>query len=314
MQEQIRKAKQKSILWGIIGSALLLSIYFIIVSLSNSVGHALSEFWQLWYWITALVVGFGIQVGLFTHTRQTIQLKKQLKGATSSVAAGAGVSTVSMVACCAHHLSDLLPILGLSAAAVFLTQYQLVFMIVGILSNILGITYMLSIISKHHLYFDDNKWLVRLAGYNYKRIFRIEIPILLIIFLSGTLFFSGNPAASSQVADVQQRVLLENQEVQGNGIWVVIGGEYQRAQGMLIFNIKITTHSGSLDFRLDKISTLKINGRPISLPVTWEGSPPGGHHRSGRLSFNKVPPNASSIALTVSKAGRIGNRKFLWDL
>lgn len=183
MQEKIQKARQKSILWGVAGGILLLSIYFIIVSLANSFSHAIEEFVHLWYWITALTVGFGIQVGLYVHVRQTIQMKKEAKHAASAVAAGGGVSTVSMIACCAHHLTDFLPILGLSAAAAFLSTYQLVFILIGIISNILGITYMLSIISKHHLYFDANRWLTKLSGYNYKRIFKIEVPALISILI-----------------------------------------------------------------------------------------------------------------------------------
>jgi len=249
VQEQIQKVKKKSILWGIFGGVALISIYFIIVSLANSVSHAITEFWDLWYWITALVVGFGIQVGLFAHMRQTIKLKEQLKGATTSMAAGAGVSTASMIACCAHHVSDVLPILGLSAAAAFLTQYQLVFIIVGIISNILGITYMLSIITKHRLYFDSNKWLARLATYNYKKVFQIEVPVLSVVFLIGVFFFSQSPEVSSEVIVTnQQPVMLESRAVQGNGISVVVSGEYQPSQGKIIFNMRINTHSGSLDY------------------------------------------------------------------
>jgi len=48
-----------------------------------------------------------------------------------------------MAACCAHHLVDLLPILGLSAAALFLSEYQEQLLIFGILANVIGIAMML---------------------------------------------------------------------------------------------------------------------------------------------------------------------------
>jgi ERCC4-related helicase len=51
-----------------------------------------------------------------------------------------------MVACCAHHVTDVLPILGLTAAATFLAKYRLAFMGVGLGTTILGIGFMLFIL------------------------------------------------------------------------------------------------------------------------------------------------------------------------
>jgi hypothetical protein len=45
-----------------------------------------------------------------------------------------------------------LPILGVSAAALFLNQFQDLFLTVGVLSNVIGISLMLKIIQKHYLY------------------------------------------------------------------------------------------------------------------------------------------------------------------
>ncbi len=62
--------------------------------------------------------------------------------------AGGTTSTLAMVACCAHHVTDVLPILGLTAAATFLAQYRTAFMIVGLGTTLLGIVYMLRILIK----------------------------------------------------------------------------------------------------------------------------------------------------------------------
>ncbi len=48
-----------------------------------------------------------------------------------------------MLACCAHHLSDVLPIIGVSGAAVFLNQYKTPFLALGVVMNVLGIAYLL---------------------------------------------------------------------------------------------------------------------------------------------------------------------------
>lgn len=58
------------------------------------------------------------------------------------------MSTVAMVACCAHHVTDVLPILGLTAAATFLADYRIAFMLVGLGTTLLGIFVMVVILWK----------------------------------------------------------------------------------------------------------------------------------------------------------------------
>lgn len=60
--------------------------------------------------------------------------------------ASGGTSATAMVACCIHHVTDVLPILGLSAAASFLTRYQRPFMLIGLAMNMVGIIVMLVIL------------------------------------------------------------------------------------------------------------------------------------------------------------------------
>ncbi len=143
---------KKPVFWGITAGLTLLTVYFLILTIANSFNHSIEQFQQMWYWIILLVLGFGTQAGLYSYIRQEIRLRKHSGVATSSVAAAGGISTTSMVACCAHHITDVLPILGISAAAVFLNQYQTLFIVIGVLSNITGITLMLRIIQKNGLY------------------------------------------------------------------------------------------------------------------------------------------------------------------
>jgi len=135
---------------GLAGSGFLIGLYFIILSVANSPSYAFSQLQDLWYWFLPLVVGFGIQLGLYTY------IKKfefdQLHGAGASVAASSGVSAGAMIACCLHHIADLLPLIGLSATALFLIEYQVPFIILGIGSNIIGISMMLTTMQEHSLY------------------------------------------------------------------------------------------------------------------------------------------------------------------
>ena len=59
-----------------------------------------------------------------------------------------GTSVTAMVACCLHHVTDVLPVLGLSAAATFLTRYQRPFMLTSLGVNLIGILVMLMVLSR----------------------------------------------------------------------------------------------------------------------------------------------------------------------
>jgi len=53
---------------------------------------------------------------------------------------------MAMVACCAHRVADVLPFVGLTAAAAFLANWKIPFLIVGLISNLIGIAVMLRVI------------------------------------------------------------------------------------------------------------------------------------------------------------------------
>ncbi len=147
---------KRHILAGVGAAALLIIVYLGIITLAQDWTHALEQTTELWYWVLALAGGFGIQAGLFSFIRQGIRERRA--ATTGSVAASGGVSAGSMAACCAHHLSDILPLLGLSGAAIFLVRYQLFFIVVGVLSNMVGITIMLETIQHHGLSDRLGRW------------------------------------------------------------------------------------------------------------------------------------------------------------
>ncbi len=140
---------KRIVLVGFGAGLLLLAFYFGILTLSQGIGHAIQQSAKLWYWLLALAAGFGIQAGLFDSIRRSL---KERRAATASVATSGGVSAGSMAACCAHHLSDVLPLIGLSGLAAFLVNYQLFFIIIGVLANAVGITVMLEIMQRHGLW------------------------------------------------------------------------------------------------------------------------------------------------------------------
>lgn len=128
---------KKAILYGFSAGIALLGLYFLVMGLaSGSWDYTLSQLVSLRYWIGALVLGFGIQVGLFTYLKNCHQGGQVEKG---SMAMGTSTSSLAMLACCAHHLTDVLPFLGLSAASLVLAKYQVWFLGLGVTSNLIGI-------------------------------------------------------------------------------------------------------------------------------------------------------------------------------
>lgn len=132
------------ILAGIAGGAALLAVYMVILSIAQSPSHALEQLGQDAAFVGLITVGFGIQVGMFVHLRTNIR-----SGTSAAVPAGSGaMSTAAMAACCVHHLIDVLPFLGLTAAAVFLDQYRDWIMFAALLMTAFGIAYMAYTIHK----------------------------------------------------------------------------------------------------------------------------------------------------------------------
>lgn len=150
--EQARKVFLSHLTWplafGLLGVVGLAALYMGTVALAESWAHAWDLFREDAPFVVPIVLGFGIQVGLFTH------LKRVLRPANGTGATGVvtgtsgGASTLGMLACCAHHVTDVLPLLGLSGAAVFLAQYKVLFMTIGLVSNAVGIGVLLITIRK----------------------------------------------------------------------------------------------------------------------------------------------------------------------
>ncbi|HSJ55249.1 MAG TPA: hypothetical protein VLC52_16025 [Anaerolineae bacterium] len=122
---------------GVLGAALLAGVYMGIVTLAQGWQHALTLFWEDRFLVTPIIAGFGTQVGLYTYLR--FGLGGAPRGSGAVAGAGGGTSTAAMVACCAHHVTDLLPLVGLSAATAFLANYKVPFMLLGLAMNLVGI-------------------------------------------------------------------------------------------------------------------------------------------------------------------------------
>lgn len=120
---------------------LLLAVYFGVVSLISGMGFAVEQFAKFWYFIVSLALGFGIQVGLYTYLKNLVGQH----GASGKVVAASGTtSTAAMVSCCAHYLTNILPILGVTGFLTVVAEYQVELFWVGLAFNAAGILYVAS--------------------------------------------------------------------------------------------------------------------------------------------------------------------------
>ena len=130
-----------SIGMGVLGAVALVGLYLGIVTWAQGADHALELLWSDRLFVALISVGFGTQVGLFTDLR--LLQRAMTRGSAALTGAGTATSSISMVACCAHHVADVLPILGLSGLAVFLVEFRTPLMLVGLATNLVGIAVML---------------------------------------------------------------------------------------------------------------------------------------------------------------------------
>lgn len=128
---------------GWAGSVLLALVYFAVVSWAESPQHAWTQFRQDAIYIVPILLGFGLQVALYFILRWRVLAPASPVGSGALTGAGGGTSAAAMVACCAHHVTDVLPILGLTAATTVLAEYRDAFMVVGLLTTMGGSAYML---------------------------------------------------------------------------------------------------------------------------------------------------------------------------
>jgi len=80
-----------------------------------------------------------------------------------------------------------------------------------------------------------------------------------------------------------------------------------------VFAIRLNTHSVPLEQDLAAVSELRDDQGRTYKPLRWEGSQPGGHHRSGKLIFPEIDGPVGALTLVIRDIGGI-ERTFEWQL
>ena len=306
--------RNKRVLWPIagflLGSGLMTALYFGIVSLAESPKHAAAFFVEELRFILPLILGFGIQSSLYLVLKKRLFLPVESIGPSGAMTGAGGMtSTLAMAACCAHHVADFLPILGLTAAAAFLAAYQRTFMFIGLMTTLIGIGIMVAIMLRERSKAAGRSILEQAVKSTEGRPY---LPLGLAIAVVGWIALSPlllEPLTSTQNLDqalappqstpeetypqVLEPVLSDTRlwfsgatliDQQGAVVVEVTPLNLNQQNNTLFIGVAMNTHSVDLSMDLAKLATLTLEDGAEIFAVHWDG-PAGGHHVSGVLSF-----------------------------
>ncbi len=148
------EAKARSVLRNpiIFGAIIGLIVILFNISIASLAEGSYEKGYQVFLsngiFVYLIPLAVGIQMGLFRYHRN-ITTDKKLCGSEKVGVAGSTASSVTMVACCLHHVSDLLPSVGfILVTSSFLIQYKDNIIIIGLLANMAGSLYIAKAILK----------------------------------------------------------------------------------------------------------------------------------------------------------------------
>lgn len=111
---------------------------------------------------------------------------------------------------------------------------------------------------------------------------KAKLTLLIASLLAAVLIMAAGQAS---LQAVQNGDISQPRKSSESGITVTatyLGGN--------AFNITLDTHSGTLDYQLDKLSYVRDADGNVYRPTPWDGAT-GGHHVEGTLQFPEFDDN-----------------------
>ncbi len=135
----------------VFGASIGILVILFNISIASLAEGSLQKGYQVFLtngiFVYLIPLAVGIQMGLFRYHRNITTGK--IGGSEKMGMAGSATSSLTMVACCLHHVSDLLPAVGfILAASSFLIQYKDAIITIGLLANMVGSAYIARAILK----------------------------------------------------------------------------------------------------------------------------------------------------------------------
>lgn len=146
---------------------------------------------------------------------------------------------------------------------------------------------------------------------------------LLSIFLVITIFIVvkviNDKDQTKQVeSEINSAPSIQNtfqvQENEGENVTVTVEPQALKIGQSPKFKLEFSTHSVDLSFNIAKQSyLLDDKGNRLGGSI-WTGSPPGGHHRNGTLTFNTPLTETKYAELVLTNIAEIPERRFRWEV
>ncbi|TAL49223.1 hypothetical protein EPN83_01650 [Patescibacteria group bacterium] len=134
---------------------------------------------------------------------------------------------------------------------------------------------------------------------------------IIAVLIAATVPLTLYPRRSAEPIDERT---LEPQASDAGGVTITVKPQISKSAEFWNFEVTLSTHSVELNEDLVSTSTLiDENGKQYK-PLSWQGDPPGGHHRGGVIRFNSINPPPERIELQIKNIGGIPLRSFEWSL
>ncbi len=113
-----RDVGRRSLVWGGVASAAITVFYVGVLGSVAGLRHLADQAAADWYWLALIIPGFGLQVALLS------ELRRRHTAGLAAAGAGTASSAAGMVACCAHHLVEVAPLVGAAGLAGILEDWK----------------------------------------------------------------------------------------------------------------------------------------------------------------------------------------------
>lgn len=143
-----------------------------------------------------------------------------------------------------------------------------------------------------------------------------KIILLLIALVTGILIARiprSSPQSPLPPEASAKRDQFETQENSGGNVTVSVTPLSLKPGLPASFDVAFETHSVDLDFDVENVATFS-DGTSTTFTAHWEGTPPGGHHRSGTIRFTPDLTDTTELTLTFTGVAGISERTFSWEV
>ncbi|MEW6670683.1 MAG: hypothetical protein AB1427_03220 [Thermodesulfobacteriota bacterium] len=106
----------------------------------------------------------------------------------------------------------------------------------------------------------------------------------------------------------------QSQSSNANGVRIDVVPAQLSSGKPVKFEVRMNTHSVNLGYDMVAAALLKDGQGRTYNASAWNGSAPGGHHRSGVLEFPAVAENAKSVTLYFKNISGVPERIFEWKI